>query len=294
MKHFSAAISLIFGVIGLLYYVVIMSWGFNVTQWSNTMSASVEHDESTGDTRPDPGPMPRDPFNWVRDWGRSGSTFAQDELNDRRIVRYSEVVPARTFFEEGEALPPDAQIAVYVSARLPLYAMRRCPEILEIIATRCVVTDASASLNSEDIGADAGFRLNYTLAYQPAYDVTTDQATRSNSTTSALVRFYGRRSDDPVANTEAERLRVMQAAVEICDQIRGIYGSCAATRVLLDAAEERIYNSGSDNSGDLFREILRARVEFSTLGMSSREGRDRFEGHVMSAASAVWVGPLGD
>ncbi len=224
-------LSFCIGIIIMLPMIAVSLWGFNMTQWVNNEVARNDAILNDAAVIPDAMPMPTNPLDWLRSRADLRDTFTRDEITSDRIVVVQEIIDDTDLLRPGETLPDPVFLELYANARAPARLIAYCPDVLSAIGTACDVLRSEVRENR-----NGKLVLTGHLGFRPVAVLGDPSKVQEGVLISGRVELpYS--GDLRPANEPASRIKAMQDAQAICDQLRRQYGNCVLSRVSFDIDE---------------------------------------------------------
>jgi hypothetical protein len=221
-------------VLGAIWYVPAMIWGYQITKASEaayTGGGNAEASETFAALLDGPAPLA-----WLRRNNELRDLYRTDELTRARVVTFHDEVGFESLLKSGEAIPDPAFQEIYVQARAPGVVAPFCAEVLQTIGRSCKVYDSEGRL------LDSGrASLSGRMAYIPSYDMG-DASTVNNGKVMTAYVTLSRDTDAPTPNDAASRIAYLNQAKAVCTELRSTYGNCVVGQVsftVRDRADSR-------------------------------------------------------
>ena len=226
MKYLQYGLTGFFVLLGAIWYVPAMIWGYEASQYTQ---ASVNGDltpEQDGAAleRVMEGPAP---LAWWRTRSDLRAHFRLDAFTAERTVHFERRIPIGDLLAPGEDRPHPSLYQAYAAARAPAFYAPNCAELLDTIATSCKIYHSesrSFTSNPETV------EISSSMAYVPSYPLG-DPTTVENGKMRTV--YISVDKDTDLLDGDSRRAVYLRAR-DICAQVRSILGNCVIESVRFD------------------------------------------------------------
>lgn len=159
------------------------------------------------------------------------------ELHKDRTAQIESVFDARVLLKDGEGLPEDDFLDLFVEARVARIAEAECEMMKQTVARSCKPTRFGASRDDEE---GTQYTSRTTVAYVQATDVGDLPEDTTFTINSKRIRHEIKLEDEGVSKTTDEAKRELLAMADrFCTEIRNQFGNCAIGSMSLQEASYR-------------------------------------------------------
>ena len=251
-------------------FLYLMWWGYQMSSYTHEMQVASEQallGEGGGQEMP---VMPESPFAFFTKTIDRRQSTSETGLNNNRVISVEEHLTIFDVLRDGEEPPLEEFHALYMTARAPARMIEYCEEALGTLATRCgILRTESRALRK------GGFQVRARIAYAPTYEIGPTE-TIGGEFVFTILDLTPQDVKELPAKSSAVRAQYTTQALQICDRLRDLYGSCVIEDLSFD---DSIYNprmlENMPANTDPIR--LRVRARFAVFTIDTREERKLLE-----------------
>jgi hypothetical protein len=229
------------------------------------------------------------------------------ELHEDRTARIESTFDARSLLQDGEELPEDDFLDLFVEARVVRIAEAECDMMKESVARSCKPTRFGAKRDDDE---GTLYTSSSTIAFVQATDVGPLPEDTTFTINSKSISHEIKLKDEGVEKTADEAKRDLLAMADrFCAEIRNQYGNCAIGSIgisersyrdqgeewrlsakltwvtPISMAQELGYSEGNESEEASLDDVKREE-EIRKLGAENRSAQEKLADEVKSQASA--------